>query len=82
MPDSKDFVLRRKLSEVTGHYISFKFIGRITGLSRRAMYYRMTGEFKFKDDEIDKIHAFFEPYGVTKRDILEWIEQDLNGRTN
>lgn len=76
MDDPKDFVLRAKLSDVTGHYISALFIGRITNLSRRSIYYRMSGQIPFKPREITLIAKFFEAYGVTRNDIVGWIKQD------
>lgn len=78
MTDPKDFVLRAKLSEVTGHYISALFIGRITDLSRRSIYYRMSGQIPFKAREITLIAKFFEAYGVTRNDIVQWIREDYS----
>lgn len=78
MTDPKDFVLRAKLSEVTGHYISALFIGRITDLSRRSIYYRMSGQIPFKAREITQIAKFFEAYGVTRNDIVQWIREDYS----
>lgn len=81
MTDPKDFVLRAKLSEVTGHYISALFIGRITDLSRRSIYYRMSGQIPFKAREITLIAKFFEAYGVTRNDIVQWIKEDYSKHT-
>ena len=63
MTDPKDFVLRAKLSEVTG---------------RRSIYYRMSGQIPFKAREITQIAKFFEAYGVTRNDIVQWIREDYS----
>lgn len=81
VPPNKDYMLRRKLSEATGHYLSPTYIGRVIGLSRRSIYNRMNGRYKFKPKEIDKLEKFFRPYRVTRANIIEWIKAD-NGRTD
>ena len=81
VPPNKDYVLRKKLSEATGHYISPRYIGRVADLSRRSIYNRLNGLYPFRAKEIDRLEKFFSPYGVTRVNIIEWIKAD-NGRTD
>lgn len=78
---SKKYILRKRLSEATGHYFSLQHIGRIVDISRRSIYNRLNGVHPFRQREIDKLEQFFKPYGVTRENILEWIKAD-NGRTD
>lgn len=75
----KDYVLRKKLSEITGHYVSTSFIARITNISRRSIYARLNGESQFSGREISRLAMFFKPYGITKEDIIAWIKEGYGG---
>lgn len=74
----KDYVLRKKLSDITGHYVSTAYIGRIVNVSRRSIYSRLNGEAPFSGREISRLAMFFKPYGITKEDIIAWIQEDYD----